>query len=254
MTDGARSVQRTYLLLILLSTLAASFIWGINTLFLLDAGLSNTEAFAANAFFTLGQVVFEVPTGVVADTVGRRASYLLGAGTLLVSTLLYLRDVADRGAAVGLGAGLGDHRARFHLLLGGRRGVAGRRPRLQRVRRQSGGCLRKGPGRDRSSDADRIGRRRLHRPGDQPRRALHRPCGGARRHPRHSLAADEGRRVHTRAICRTRRRGAAGRLRVHRRRVAQTSDPMAHAGVAVLHGRRHLRLLCDAAIPPGAVR
>ena len=90
MTDGARSVQRTYLLLILLSTLAASFIWGINTLFLLDAGLSNTEAFAANAFFTLGQVVFEVPTGVVADTVGRRASYLLGAGTLLVSTLLYL--------------------------------------------------------------------------------------------------------------------------------------------------------------------
>jgi MFS family permease len=83
-------VQRTYLLLMLLSTLAASFIWGINTLFLLDAGLSNTEAFAANAFFTLGQVVFEVPTGVVADTVGRRASYLLGAGTLLLSTLLYL--------------------------------------------------------------------------------------------------------------------------------------------------------------------
>lgn len=90
MTDGARKVQRTYLLLILLSTLAASFIWGINTLFLLDAGLSNTEAFTANAFFTVGQVVFEVPTGVVADTWGRRASYLLGAATLLVSTLLYL--------------------------------------------------------------------------------------------------------------------------------------------------------------------
>lgn len=83
-------MQRTYLLLTLLSTLAASLIWGINTLFLLDAGLSNTEAFAANAFFTLGQVVFEVPTGVVADTWGRRASYLLGAATLLVSTLLYL--------------------------------------------------------------------------------------------------------------------------------------------------------------------
>ena len=90
MTDGARRVQRTYLLLTLLSTLAASLIWGINTLFLLDAGLSNTEAFAANAFFTLGQVVFEVPTGVVADVRGRRASYLLGASTLLVSTILYL--------------------------------------------------------------------------------------------------------------------------------------------------------------------
>jgi MFS family permease len=89
-TDAARGVQRTYLLLILFTTLAASFIWGINTLFLLDAGLSNTEAFAANAFFTLGQVIFEVPTGVVADTRGRRFSFMLGAGTLLVSTLLYL--------------------------------------------------------------------------------------------------------------------------------------------------------------------
>ena len=90
MTDAARGIQRTYLLLILFTTLAASFIWGINTLFLLDAGLSNTEAFAANAFFTLGQVIFEVPTGVVADTRGRRFSFMLGAGTLLVSTLLYL--------------------------------------------------------------------------------------------------------------------------------------------------------------------
>src|SRR6266545_7798833 len=90
MTDPARIVQRTYLVLTLLTTLAASFIWGINTLFLLDAGLSNAEAFAANAFFTVGQVLFEVPTGIVADTRGRQFSYVLGAGTLLLSTLLYL--------------------------------------------------------------------------------------------------------------------------------------------------------------------
>jgi len=90
MNDDSKRIQRVYLSLTLLSTLAGSFIWGINTLFLLDAGLSNTQAFAANAFFTLGQVVFEVPTGVVADTWGRRASYLLGTLTLLVSTLLYL--------------------------------------------------------------------------------------------------------------------------------------------------------------------
>src|SRR5918995_5016381 len=89
MTDQARRVQRTYLLLTLLTTLAASFIWGINTLFLLDAGLDNTQAFAANAFFTLGQVLFEVPTGVVADTRGRRFSFLLGCATLLLSTLVY---------------------------------------------------------------------------------------------------------------------------------------------------------------------
>jgi MFS family permease len=85
-----RSIQRTYLVLTLGNTLAASFIWGINTIFLLDAGLSNVEAFAANAFFTAGMVLFEVPTGVVADTAGRRASYLLGTLTLIVSTLLYV--------------------------------------------------------------------------------------------------------------------------------------------------------------------
>src|SRR5687768_524554 len=90
MNDAARGIQRVYLLLMLLHTLAASLIWGINTLFLLDAGLSNTEAFAANAFFTAGMVLFEVPTGVVADTRGRRTSYLLGTVTLTASTLLYL--------------------------------------------------------------------------------------------------------------------------------------------------------------------
>jgi MFS family permease len=84
------SIQRTYLVLLLGNTLAASLIWGINTIFLLDAGLSNLEAFAANAFFTAGMVLFEVPTGIVADTVGRRASYLLGTVTLSGSTLLYV--------------------------------------------------------------------------------------------------------------------------------------------------------------------
>jgi MFS family permease len=87
---SARSIQRTYLGLLAGNTLAASLIWGINTIFLLDAGLSNLEAFAANAFFTAGMVAFEVPTGIVADTVGRRASYLLGTVTLAGSTLLYV--------------------------------------------------------------------------------------------------------------------------------------------------------------------
>jgi MFS family permease len=89
MRPEPRTVQRVYLVLLLFNTLAASFIWGINTLFLLDAGLNATAAFAANAIFTAGMVVFEVPTGVVADTWGRRASYLLGSLTLVVSTVLY---------------------------------------------------------------------------------------------------------------------------------------------------------------------
>jgi MFS family permease len=90
MMPTPQSIQRIYFGLLLGNTLAASLIWGINTIFLLDAGLSNLEAFAANAFFTAGMVLFEVPTGIVADTVGRRASYLLGTVTLSVSTLLYV--------------------------------------------------------------------------------------------------------------------------------------------------------------------
>jgi len=90
MNDTSRKVQRTYVLLVVLNTLAASLIWGINTIFLLDAGLSNFEAFAANAFFTAGMVLFEVPTGIVADLKGRRASFMLGTLTLAISTLLYL--------------------------------------------------------------------------------------------------------------------------------------------------------------------
>src|SRR4026209_1345434 len=85
-----RAIQRTYLTLMLGNTLAASLIWGINTIFLLDAGLSNLQAFAAHACFTAGIMLCEVPTGIVADTVGRRASYLLGTVTLAIATFLYV--------------------------------------------------------------------------------------------------------------------------------------------------------------------
>jgi hypothetical protein len=90
MNDESREIERIYLLLLTLQTLATSLIWGVNTLFLLDAGLSNFQAFAANACFTAGMVLFEIPTGIIADSYGRRLSYLLGTVTLFASTLLYL--------------------------------------------------------------------------------------------------------------------------------------------------------------------
>ena len=90
MNKAAGRIVKTYVSLTLLSTFASSFIWGINTLFLLDAGLTITQAFTANAFFTAGQVLFEVPTGVIADTRGRRTSFLLGTATLFITTLAYL--------------------------------------------------------------------------------------------------------------------------------------------------------------------
>jgi len=86
----AATVRRTYYVLTAGNTLAASLIWGINTIFLLDAGLTNFEAFAANAFYTAGMVLFEIPTGVVADSRGRRTSFLWGTVTLAVATGLYV--------------------------------------------------------------------------------------------------------------------------------------------------------------------
>ena len=90
-------VVRTYLAISGLFTLSASVIWGVNTLFLLDADLDIFEVFVVNAAFTAGMVIFEIPTGVVADTSGRRRSFLLAMATLLVGTLAYVATAAVGG-------------------------------------------------------------------------------------------------------------------------------------------------------------
>ena len=94
------SIVRVYMVLAGLYTLAASLIWGVNTLFLLDAGLSISQVFVVNAIFSAGMVVFEIPTGVVADTLGRRISYLLSVVVLGATTVLYLVIAETSGSAV----------------------------------------------------------------------------------------------------------------------------------------------------------
>jgi MFS family permease len=89
-TREQRRVVGVYLASSGMFTLATSIIWGVNTLFLLGAGLDIFHVMLVNTAFTLGQIVFEVPTGVVADTLGRRASLLLGIAILFVSTLGYV--------------------------------------------------------------------------------------------------------------------------------------------------------------------
>ncbi len=102
----------TYYLISALFTLAAALIWGVNTLFLLDAGLDIFGVFLANAAFTAGMVLFEVPTGVLADTVGRRASFLWSVVVLAVTTIGYILVARAGGgvlpfAAVSVVMGLG---------------------------------------------------------------------------------------------------------------------------------------------------
>lgn len=86
---GGRIIS-TYMTLAGMYTLAASLIWSVNTLFLLDAGLGIGEVFIANALFSAGMVIFEIPTGVVADTFGRRVSYLLSVSILGATTVAYV--------------------------------------------------------------------------------------------------------------------------------------------------------------------
>lgn len=86
----SKQVIRTYLVIASLYTLSASLIWGVNTLFLLDAGLDIFGVFLANAVFTGAMVIFEIPTGIVADTSGRRASFLLSMIVLCLGTLGYV--------------------------------------------------------------------------------------------------------------------------------------------------------------------
>jgi MFS family permease len=83
-------IERTYYLIAGVYTLSASLIWGINTVFLLDAGLSLMQVFVANAIFTGSMALFEVPTGIVADTRGRRLSFLLSITILVIGTVAYV--------------------------------------------------------------------------------------------------------------------------------------------------------------------
>src|SRR5688500_20164355 len=93
----SRTVIRSYLTISGLFTLSASLIWGINTLFLLEAGLTIFEVFIANAAFTAAMALFEIPSGVVADTLGRRASFLLAGVGLGIGAMACLGAMRLRG-------------------------------------------------------------------------------------------------------------------------------------------------------------
>jgi MFS family permease len=96
---SSKQVITVYYCITSLYTLSVSVIWGINTLFLMDAGLDIFQVMLVNALFTAGMVIFEVPTGVVADTIGRKVSFLLCISVLFVTTIFYV-------VAAGLGWGV----------------------------------------------------------------------------------------------------------------------------------------------------
>lgn len=75
-------------------------------------GLDIFEVFVANAIFAAAMALFEVPTGLVADTRGRRLSFLLSLAILLTGTRGYVGATALGGgivlfAAMSIVLGLG---------------------------------------------------------------------------------------------------------------------------------------------------
>jgi MFS family permease len=96
--DQSKAVIRHYLIIAGLYTLSTSLIWGVNTLFLLGAGLDIMGVFIANAVFTGSMALFEIPTGVLADTRGRRTSFLLSVAVVLIGTLGYVGTAALGGS------------------------------------------------------------------------------------------------------------------------------------------------------------
>jgi MFS family permease len=97
----SQAIVRSYLVLTGLFTLAASLMWAVNALFLLHAGLDIFEVFVVNAAFTVGLVLFESPTGVVADSTGRRRSFLLSVLILITGTVGYLSIAGLAGGLAG---------------------------------------------------------------------------------------------------------------------------------------------------------
>lgn len=93
-------ILRTYFWIAGLYTFSVSLSWGVNTLFLLDAGLDLFETFVANAAFTAGMVLFEIPTGVLADTRGRRLSFLLSVVVLAIGVSAYVALAAVQAGLV----------------------------------------------------------------------------------------------------------------------------------------------------------
>ena len=90
------TVSQRYLVITTIFTLSASLIWGVNVLFLLHYGLDIFQVFVLNAAFSIASAFCEVPTGVLADTRGRKFSLAIGALVLAASTVGYV--IAGRTA------------------------------------------------------------------------------------------------------------------------------------------------------------
>ena len=83
--------ERTFYLLFGSYSLAQFFLAPVYPLFLLSRGLDLLQINLILAIYLITVFVFEVPTGALADTAGRRFSFVLGCATRTAAFVLYSR-------------------------------------------------------------------------------------------------------------------------------------------------------------------
>src|SRR5437899_13107304 len=83
--------ERTFYLLAGGYSLAQFFLAPVYPLFLLSRGLDLLEINLILAIYLITVFVFEVPTGALADTAGRRFSFVLGCATWTAAFDLFSR-------------------------------------------------------------------------------------------------------------------------------------------------------------------
>lgn len=87
------SKSRQFILLEMVFFLHTGIIGAVYTLYLLSLGLSLFEANAISAIFNIAAIVFEVPSGAMCDSIGKRKTSLFAGVTLFLAMLCFLSSV-----------------------------------------------------------------------------------------------------------------------------------------------------------------
>ena len=87
------SKSRQFILLETVFFLHTGIIGAVYTLYLLSLGLSLFEANAISAIFNIASIVFEVPSGAMSDSIGKRKTSLLAGITLFLAMFCFLSSV-----------------------------------------------------------------------------------------------------------------------------------------------------------------
>jgi len=82
-------VEKSYYLLMFMVELAVSFLMGTYVVYLMDRGMSVFDCHLINMSMFVALLVFEVPTGVIADLFGRKISFIVSCFIRGIGLMIY---------------------------------------------------------------------------------------------------------------------------------------------------------------------